>query len=111
MKFNIALGNHPSHAINTTRDHTLIIKGGLEEAGHFAQLSWKSVFHDEVNIFYDFINPTNIDYFRSVREAGYRYGLIMTEILDGVRINDRVNRDVRKRIAATREVAAHAQFL
>lgn len=111
MKFNIALGNHAGHGINTTRDHTLLIKGGLEEAGHFAHLSVDDMFRDEMNIFYDFINPENIAYFRNVKRASHRYGLITTEILAGGLFNNADNEVTRARIAATQEVASQAEFL
>jgi hypothetical protein len=111
MKFNIVLGNHPPLAINTTRDHTLIIRGGLEEAGHFAQLSMSDVFHDEINVFYDFFNADSCDYFRFLRFAGYEYGLITTEILKDGFLNYRDDNANRLRIEALKEIAPHARFV
>jgi hypothetical protein len=111
MKFNIVLGNHPPHAINTTRDHTLIIKGGLEEAGHFAHLSVNDAFTDAVNIIYDFITPDNLDYFRSLQKDGLSFGLITTEILHARKLNYRNDETARARIEATQKVASRARFL
>jgi len=111
MKFNIVLGNHPPHAINTTRDHTLIIRGGLEEAGHSAQLSMNDVFHDEMNVFYDFFNADAPEYFRFLRNAGYEYGIITTEILkDGV-LNYQADPTSAARIKAINDISRHARFV
>jgi hypothetical protein len=111
MKFNILLGNHPAQAINTTRDHTLIIRGGLEEAGHFAQLSFDQFFPGEVNLFYDFISSENLPMFRALKQGGHAYGLITTEILKDGKMNHNETDWFRDRIAATREVAQNAQFV
>lgn len=111
MKFNIVLGNHPPHAINTTRDHTLIIKSGLEEAGHIAQLSMNDVFHNEMNVFYDFFESQSPQYFRFLRNAGYDYGLITTEILKDGRMNYRDSEVSSARIHAVQKIARHARFV
>lgn len=108
MKFNIVLGNHPPHGINTTRDHTLIIRGGIEEAGHAARLSLDEVTRHEVNVFYDYFKADNVPYFRSLREAGIKYGLITTEILQDGKINFGA---AHVRIQATAEIGHHAEFI
>jgi hypothetical protein len=110
-RFNIVLGNHPPHAILTTRDHTLIIKGGLEEIGHFAQLSFEDVFRDAINVFYDYLTGESPAYFQSLREKGYKYGLITTEILGEQSINYRSDDTAQERIEATKEIAKYAEFL
>jgi hypothetical protein len=113
MKFNIVLGNHPPQAINTTRDHTLIIRGGLEEAGHLATLSMTEVFHDSINVFYDyFTEEFSPRYFESLWETGYQYGLITTEMLaeDG-HFNFVKNEHSQARIDAIRQVAVGAKFV
>jgi hypothetical protein len=111
MKFNLALGNHPPLAMNTPRDHTLVIKAGIEEAGHFAHLSMHDVFSDAVNVFYDFITPENISYFRDLCERSVRFGLITTEILEDGTLNHRTDAEALARIQATTEIARHAEFL
>ncbi len=108
MKFNIVLGNHPAHGINTTRDHTLIIRGGLEEAGHNARLSFDQVTNDEINIFYDYFDAQSSAYFHTLRDSGIQYGLICTEILENMRINARA---AGARIAALREIGQNAEFV
>lgn len=113
MHFNIVLGAHPVDVINTARDHTLLIKAGIEEAGHTCSLSMTETFRSCVNIFYDyFTDEFSSRYFEQLSKNGVRYGLICTEPLDAAGNYYGVKSALGDhRMAETRKIAAAAEFL
>jgi len=111
-RFNVVLGNHPPYAITTTRDHTLMIVGGLREAGFDTVMNYDEALPNRINLYYDYLhNQAEVEHFRSLRARGVKYALITTEIMTADTINGVGDETARKRIEMTRAVAESAEFL
>lgn len=112
MRFNIVLGNHPREVLNTTRDHTLIIAGGLRDAGHEAAIGLGTAHRDQINLFYDCLDERTAGTYRQLKAGGYRFGIVCTEIMPGDgTVNGRTDDGARSWLAGLAEVGRLADFV
>ncbi len=122
MKFNVCLGNtvrsHDDWGINhgialTAEDLIQVLRLGLESCGHSVMVSRTYLVRDGINLFIGGFHNENRPMAKKLKEAGYRFGVVMPEWLKDGRYNpfEQTEANARDLYDQFCEGASHAEFI
>lgn len=108
MRFHICTANHHPISRDTLREQVIWLTEGLETLGHEVGYSEDRGDLNAFNIFWECFHP---DLAKQIVESGAKYGIIATEIADGVGLNNQSGGQWPLRWKGFEAVARNASFI